>query len=527
MIESGSINLLRPDYSVQNLQGTALSDDARAVLRDLAGPRPAARKLGDGLLVSAPVGDAGWAIWLFEAMPDNTSLPDLLKAVQKQSLQMIPQAKTEKPNINPAKDMLDAVAAAAPVPKKNRIPLFLSTLLTNGGYGEPLVTKMRGGRARKFWYSNKTHAEAQDEIRQVLNAQSKSADGLVVFKADSTDQDTIDGALLCQKLGVDTIALQFSEHPKNGYAFIATNPKPGAESGLADAPAMIDLLLRSGKATKPNPTSWRRAALWLSLIGVVVFLAFPVPLKISSTGQSIAASAVTAALPVGAYLDETMVRPGDTVEKGDALATFRSPELEQQKAEEELNEMVESINAQDALARDNYAEFQLAEQRGNIATLRLEQIANQINQLSVVAPVTGRVTDALPIGMRGRFIQPGTSVAEIQDIETFDLLIEVAGLDAPLIAIGQIGQVYFRGLSDDFYTIKVIAKPVLRQDQNSGETYLELRVRITDGDQSKLLVGLSGFAKIEVGREPNIVALTRYAVEYVRLFAWKYLGLHV
>lgn len=527
MIESGSINLLRPDYSLQNLQGAVLSEDARAVLSDMAGPRPAARKLGDGLLISAPVGDAGWAIWLFEAMPENTNLPDLLKSVQKQSLQIVPQVKANQSKNNPTNDMLDAVAAASPVPKKNRIPLFLSTLLTNGSYGEPMVAKMRGGRARKFWFSNKTHSDAADEIRQVLTTQSKIAKDLVVFQANSTDPDTIDGALLCQKLGVDTMALMFSEHPENGYAFIATNPQPGAESGMAGAPAMVDLLLRGGKATNPNPTSWRRAVLWLALIGVVVFLAFPVPLKISSTGQSIAASAVTAALPVGAYLDETMVRPGDNVEIGDALATFRSPALEQQKAEEELNEMVESINAQDALARDNYAEFQLAEQRGNIATLRLEQIANQLNQLSVVAPVAGRVTDALPIGMRGRFIQPGTSVAQIQDIQTFDLLIEVAGLDAPLIAIGQPGQVYFRGLSDKIYTIEVIAKPVLRQDQNSGDTYMELRVRITDGDQSKLLVGLSGFAKIEVGREPNIVALTRYAVEYVRLFAWKYLGLHV
>lgn len=527
MIESGSINLLRPDYSVQNLHGAALSEDARAILPDLAGPRPAARKWGEGLLISAPVGSAGWVIWLFETMPDNTSLPELLKSVQKQSLQMVPPASAATSTDNPTKDMLDAVATASPAPKKNRIPLFLSNLLTNGAYGEPIVAKMRGGRAKKFWYSNKTHAEAVDEIRQILAAQSKSATGLIVFKADETDQDTIDGALLCQKLGVATIAIQFSEHPKDGYAFVATNPKPGAENGLADAPALIDLLLRGGKATRPNPASWRRALLWLAVIGLSVFLAFPVPLKISSTGESIAASAVTAALPVGAYLDSTDVRPGDSVTKGDALATFRSPELEQQKAEEELNEMVESINAQDALARGNYAEFQLAEQRGNIATLRLEQISEKIDQLSVVAPVSGRVIDALPIGMRGRFIQPGTSVAEIQDNEKFDLLIEVAGLDAPLITIGQVGQVYFRGLSDEIYAIDVVTKPVLRQDQNSGETYLELRVSITDGDQSKLLVGLSGFAKIETGQEPNIVALTRYAVEYVRLFAWKYLGLHV
>ena len=527
MIESGSISLLRPDKSVQVLNGAALSKDARAILPELAGARPSARKIGKGLLASAPVGESGWVIWFFEEMPDNTSLPDLLKTIQKQSLQMVPQPAAAPSSENPAKDMLNAVAVASPAPKKNRVALFLSNLLTNGAFGEPLVARMRNGRARKFWFSNKTHTEAVDEIRQILAAQAKTSEGLIVFKADATDENLLDGALLCQKLGVSTIAIQFSDTPKNGFAFLATNPKPGAEGGLQDAPAMVDLLLRGKRAPRVRQASWRGALLWSLLIGAIVFLAFPVPLKISSTGQSIPVSAVTASLPVGAYLENTNVRPGDVVEKGDLLATFRSPELEQQKAEEELNEMVEQVNAQDALARGNYAEFQLAEQRGGIATLRLEQLAAKIDHLSVIAPVDGRVTDALPIGMRGRFIQPGTSVAEIQDNGQFDLLIEVAGLDAPLIAIGQIGQVYFRGLSDEIYAIEVVSKPVLRQDQNSGETYLELRVRITDGDQSKLLVGLSGFAKIEVGREPNIIALTRYAVEYVRLFAWKYLGLHV
>ncbi len=526
MIESGSISLLRPDHSLEILHGAALPEEVRAVLPELAGKRPAARKMGERLLASAPVGAAGWAIWLFEKMPEDTSLPDLLKAVQKQSLEMVPQP-APPPAENPAKDMLDAAATAAPVPRKNRIPLFLSSLMTNGAYGEPFVARMRAGKARKFWFGNRTHADAADELRQIAAAQSKAGASLVVFKADAVEEDALDGALLCQKLGVGTLALQLPEDPKNGFAFFATDPKPGAENGLPDAPALIDLLQRGGKAAGKRPASWRRAIFWTALIALVIFLAWPVPLKISSTGQSIPASAVTAALTTGAYLEQTMVRPGDEVRAGDILATFRSPELEQQKAEEELNEMVEKINAQEALAQGNYAEFQLAEQRGSISTLRLKQLAEKIDQLTVRAPVDGRVTDALPVGMRGRYIQPGMAVAEIQDNAKFDLLVEVAGLDAPLLKPGQQGQVYFRGLSEEIYPVEVMSEPVLRQDQNTGTSYLEMRARIVGGDQEKLLVGLSGFVKIEVGQEPNIVALTRYAVEYVRLFVWKYLGLHV
>lgn len=527
MIESKSICLLGHDNSLKKIQGDDLPLETHAVLKELSGDRPAARKHGEGLLLSIPVKKVGWVIWLLDGIPPETSLPDLLKSAQQQSLQMLqpnPDAQAAM-KISPAKNMLDSSLAAAIAPKKNRIALFLSGLLTDGSYGEPIVAKMRNGRARKFWYSNKTHATSVDELRQIIAAQAKTSEHSATFDATATEDDALNGALLCQRMAVDTIALQLPEDGRNGYAFLVTNAHVEAETAIKDAPAAIDLFLRRGKKRRNSQLGWRGAVGWIALVGILVFLAFPVTLKISSTGQSIPASATTAALPTGAYLDEIFVRPGEDVTLGQVLATFRSPELEQRKSEEKLNQIVEQINAQDALAQDRYAEFQLAEQRGNIARLRLEQIEQNIEQLTVRAPLAGRITDALPAGMRGRFIEPSTPVAEIQDVIEFDLLVEIAGLDAPIINVGQVGQVYFRGLSNEVYRIEVMSKPVLRQDQQTGETYLELRAKITDGAQEKLLVGLSGFIQIEVGHEPNIVALTRYAVEYVRLFAWKYLGL--
>ncbi len=525
MIEAISISLLSREFALHPVQGVPLPETAQTVLRDLSGDRPAARKIETGLLISIPLKEGGWVVWLLEKIPDDMSLPELLKTVQSQSAEVLRQQKTAQKNQNPESEMLQAALAASEVKRKNRIALFQNGLMQNGDFGEPIIVLLRAGKIRRFWFSNNTHSSATDELRQIIPAQIKRGELTVTHHLDSGEEDALDGKLVCERLGVKSLSIQLPENGQNGYAMIATNMKVAAETAMEKAPSLIDLFLRKGRARTSKITSWRGAFAWSAAAILVAFLLFPVTLKITATGESIPTRAVTAALASGAYLVEIHVRPGDDVIAGQVLATFRSPELEQLKSEEELNVLVEQINAQDALAQDNYAEFQMAEQRRNIAELRLEQIVEKIAQLTVAAPIDGRITDALPAGMRGRFVDPSTPVAEIQDELQFDLLVKIAGLDAPLISVGQTGEVYFRGLSDETFEIEVVSQPVLREDQQTAETFLEVRARVVDGAQQKLLVGLSGFVKVEVGREPNFIALSRYAVEYVRLFLWKYLGL--
>ena len=63
------------------------------------------------------------------------------------------------------------------------------------------------------------------------------------------------------------------------------------------------------------------------------------------------------------------------------------------------------------------------------------------------------------------------------------------------------------------------------QAPDSPTPRLQIKARIAAEDQSDLVHGLEGFAKIDTGQAPRIVGLTRPLREYLRVSLWKYLGI--
>ncbi|QEE37548.1 efflux RND transporter periplasmic adaptor subunit (plasmid) [Octadecabacter sp. SW4] len=248
------------------------------------------------------------------------------------------------------------------------------------------------------------------------------------------------------------------------------------------------------------------------------------PVYVSNFAQARPSQSVTIALPFGAFLEDTLVRPGDVLQSGEIAAILRSPEIENGIVEQTVTHSLELINAQDALNTGNLGEFQLAEKRAEIALLRRDQLQSQQQQLTVTAPSESRVVTALPQGERGNFLPTGSPVVALQPMSGFDVLIDVAPSDAALIEVGQTGHVFFRGLSDETFPLEVVSAPTQTTNPDTGETRTQVRARLMEAGQADLLVGLSGFARLEIRTAPRIVGLTRPLVDYMRLLAWKTLG---
>ncbi len=112
----------------------------------------------------------------------------------------------------------------------------------------------------------------------------------------------------------------------------------------------------------------------------------------------------------------------------------------------------------------------------------------------------------------------------LQPTATFDLVIDISDRDSALVQAGQSGHVFFRGLSDETFDFETLSTATQTVEPTTGEMRTLVRARVLDADQADLLVGLSGFAKIETRTAPRIVGLTRPLVDYVRLTLWKTLG---
>ncbi|MEM7271215.1 MAG: HlyD family efflux transporter periplasmic adaptor subunit, partial [Pseudomonadota bacterium] len=224
-----------------------------------------------------------------------------------------------------------------------------------------------------------------------------------------------------------------------------------------------------------------------------------------------------------ARLIEVTVRIGDEVREGDVLARLTSPDLEAQAEQASLDQLLEQLNAQRALAEGDYAKFEIAEQRGKILALKSEQGARRLEDLVIRAPVTGRIADLIDRSQIGALISSGAVVAEVQKTGEMLATLKVADSDGPLLAKDMTGDILVRGVVDRAYPITLIDNPVA-VTQEDGQAILTATVTLEGEAADGLFKGLSGFARIDGGAQPRALNYLRPITNWLSLTLWKYTG---
>ncbi|MCF2872358.1 hypothetical protein L0664_14885 [Octadecabacter sp. G9-8] len=489
--------------------GRPLPTIENAQLDKLRGARPTAHKVDGWILCAAPLAAGVALVHGYRALPKGVALSDLIRHVESAARAQVTRPRTAQPD---AVDRLrDAAVAVSKMPRKKRIGQVLYAIRDAGLSGVAALAVIKNGRVKKIHFAAKSGVNVRDELRSVI-------------LNPKPDSDAIELDLIARSLGGASGTLYLPSDPDNGLAFFGVDLTAQAKDALERNGEFFAML------TELNPNTGRGArVLWgagvLAVLAAVgVYLAMPAPVYVSNFAEARASQSVTVALPFGAFLEKSMVRPGQVLDAGEVAAVLRSPEIENGIAEQKVSYALEQINAQDALNAGDYGEFQLAEKRAEIALLLQQQLESRQAQLTVTAPVASRVVTALPDGDRGNFLSTGTPVVVLQPKAMFDLLIDVSDRDSALVQAGQSGHVFFRGLSDETYPFETLSTATLTTVPETGETRSVVRARILGADQSDLLVGLSGFAKIETRTAPRIVGLTRPLVDYIRLTLWKTLG---
>lgn len=481
-------------------------DLAGEQLTKLLGARPTAHKIDGWILCAAPITGGQSLVHGYRRLPKGVPLPDLIRAVETEA------RAHNAPAPEDATDRLRTAAQALSLmPPKKRMGQALYAIRDAGISGVAAMAHVNNGKITKLFFTNKSAVNTRDEL------------GTVVEAPEDQDINT-ELDLIARSMGGTTGSLLRPTNPKNGLVFFGVDLSASHKSALTLSQDFFALL--NDKTSAKGRTF---GGLWgllaaACVVAATVFLMLPAPVYVSNFAQARASQTMTISLPFGAFLEDTFVLPGDVLNAGDTAATLRSPEIENGIAEQTVTHSLELINAQDALNTGNLGEFQLAEKRAEIALLRLDQLQSQQQQLVVMAPLDSRVVTTLPEGERGNFLPIGSPVVTFQPTAAFDVLIDVAPADAALLEIGQTGHVFFRGLSDETFPLEIISAPTQTVNPDTGETRDQVRARLMTDGQADLLVGLSGFAKIETRTAPRIVGLTRPLVDYMRLLVWKTLG---
>jgi multidrug efflux pump subunit AcrA (membrane-fusion protein) len=375
----------------------------------------------------------------------------------------------------------------------------------------------------KAWVSDERLKPVQAQLKAIF--QSHLRQGRTPKRITLKSEDTADfeAQLVLRQLGLSSLDIVFPSQ-NAGYGLIVVDAAEGDHADIFSA-AMAALQLSRPISDVPVLTQPRKRALIGAGLALAIWMAWPAPTWLTITGTSLPDAKLAIALPSDAALQQMFVRVGQTVQKGDPIAQLFSAQLQERRSQEELSIKVEELAAQAAMSENNFGSFQLAKQRAEIAKTRLAQIVARIEQLNVMAPADGLIVSAIPDNSKGAALPQGTTLAELQTAPKFLVRLNPARVDARLLEVGQTGKIYFRGLSDRTYELKIITPPVATLDPNTREETLESYAQVTTQDDGRLMGGLTGYARVAAPRQMRIMSLTRYLREYIRVAAWNYLGL--
>jgi multidrug efflux pump subunit AcrA (membrane-fusion protein) len=520
-----SVGVLVAGGSLQHISGEPFPALTAEDTKALSAERTTIRQVDKTLLVSTPFGSGRHMLFAYADMPDGMSAIDLARHVEEKSLtsaQALAKASQQSQPADPgdADSFVTAVTASIPFRSKRRLEGFVREL-TNSGFSRHVVAgKLRGSKLRGLRFSNPELNNAKTELLFVVQ------EYLAAEEPHENPIDTLNADLVAEQMGGRKLNIFLPSTP-GGIAVIATDVSPQDRDKAELNMKLLTLLAPHGYWTQwvKRLLGWSLAA--SALIGLVAYMAVPANVYIRGAAMSTSGDTATLALSFPAFLERSYVRPGEVLKAGDQIMTLRSPELDQALEEEKLSLNLEKLNAQDALERNDFNSFQLAQSRQNLSATRLEQLEYRLGLLDVRAREDARILSVLPNTMAGGFLNIGAELVRLQSTQVFEAQIDVNPVDAARLRAGQAGELFFKGLPGQVFTIETTSVPISGPSPDGQTFSLTIEAKVVDQDQSALIPGLSGYAKINVGEAPRFVAVFRKVTDYVRFNLWKFLGFDI
>jgi multidrug resistance efflux pump len=212
------------------------------------------------------------------------------------------------------------------------------------------------------------------------------------------------------------------------------------------------------------------------------------------------------------------VRPGDRVRAGAVLAQLSSQELEleRRRRESELHQHENGYRA--ALARNDRTQMVVSQSRAAEAQALLALAETQLDRSRLVAPFDGVVIKGDLTRSLGAPVQKGEVLMVLSPTDSFRLIVEVDEDDIAAVRAGQGGQLALAARPEG--TLRFTTRRVVPLATTAdGRNYFEVEAAL-EGAPADLRPGLSGVAKIEVGRRSLGWLLFHRAADWLRLALW-------
>lgn len=230
--------------------------------------------------------------------------------------------------------------------------------------------------------------------------------------------------------------------------------------------------------------------------------------------------------PTDGFLQAVHARPGDRVRAGQALLELAPQDLELDVRRLE-SEMAQHQNAyMAALSRSDRAQMGLHLARSDEVAARLQLVQRELGRTRIEAPMDALVLDGDLSRSVGMPVRRGDTLMRLTPDQAPRVVIEIDERDIDAVRPGQPARLALSALPWDTLALQVErVQPAARVVE--GANVFEVEARLQPGSEaeaSALRPGLTGVARVEVGRQSRLVMLGSRVAAWLRLQWWRWNG---
>jgi hypothetical protein len=231
----------------------------------------------------------------------------------------------------------------------------------------------------------------------------------------------------------------------------------------------------------------------------------------------------TLAAPFDGFIAESFARAGDTVEAGDLLVQLDNSELALERLRLVTELERQRIEFDRALAGGDRAESLI--RRSQIAQYEA-QIAltdRQIERTRLLAPFDGLVISGDLSQSIGASVSRGEALLAVAPAGQYRVTLDVDERRISDVALDQVGTLVVTALPQRDFPI-VVSKITPVAEYGDGATTFRVEAALVE-EAEALQPGMAGVAKIDIAEARLIEIWTRPPLDWLRIQAWRWLGL--
>lgn len=225
--------------------------------------------------------------------------------------------------------------------------------------------------------------------------------------------------------------------------------------------------------------------------------------------------------PFDGYIDDQMVRAGETLSENTVLASMDTREMVIEKLRWETQRSAKRTAFDRALASHERAEANVIASEIDQADAQIQLLDIQLERATLRAPFDGLVLSGDLSQHVGGAVKRGEELFRISPLDGYRLHLEVDENYIAEVSPGHRGKLVVSSLPEEpfDYVIRTIT-PV--SESSDGRTFFRVEAEL-EGTDPRLRPGMTGIAKTEIDERLLVLIWGDGLIDWSRIFFWKWL----